>query len=153
MIFSQSATTPITPNAGPMPARNAAMPQRILIIEDGRVLAKNMKTYLSCDSCDVRTAADAAQALQLLDSFAPDALVLDYGLPDVDGLQTYAEIVRRQARIIDGVMITGDPNAQLAQDARQLGIKHVIGKPFRFSELRQLLEMRADSDVALGAHA
>ena len=137
------------PNAASTPARNAVLPQRILIIEDGCVLAKNMKTYLSCDSCEVRTACDATQALQMLESFAPDALVLDFALPDFDGLQTYAEIVRRQARKIDGVMITGDPNEQLAQDARQLGINHVIGKPFRFSELRQVLETRAEPDAAL----
>ena len=99
-----------------------------------------MKTYLSRGASDVRTAADAAQACEMLDSFAPDALVLDYGLPDVDGLRTYAEIIRRQARKIDCVMITGDPTEQLAQDARDLGIHHVVCKPFRFSDLQRLLE-------------
>lgn len=128
------------PNAVSVPARTGALPHRILIIEDGQVLAKNMKTYLSRGASDVRAAADAAQAFELLDSFAPDALILDFGLPDADGLRTYAEIVRRQARKIDGVMITGDPNEQLAQDARDLGIRHVIGKPFRFADLRRLLE-------------
>ena len=132
----------------------AAMPQRILIIEDGPVLAKNMKTYLSRGSCEVRTAADAAQAFAMLDSFAPDTLILDYGLPDVDGLKTYAEIVRRQARKIEGVMITGDSSARLAQDAHDLGIHHVICKPFRFSDLQRLLDAPAETTagVALEAH-
>jgi CheY-like chemotaxis protein len=116
------------------------MPQRILIVEDERVLAKNMKAYLSRGAIDVRTAADAAQALEILESFAPDALVMDYGLPGADGLQIYAEIVRRQARKIDCVMITGNPTEQIAEDARELGIRHVVCKPFRFSELQRLLE-------------
>ena len=116
------------------------MPHRILIVEDERVLAKNMKAYLSRGAIDVRTAADAAQALEMLESFAPDALVMDNGLPDVDGLRTYAEIVRRQARKIDCVMITGNPTEQIAQDARELGIRHIVCKPFRFSELKRLLE-------------
>ncbi len=119
------------------------MPPRILIVEDGRVLAKNMKTYLSRGASDVRTVCDAAQALEMLDSFAPDALILDYGLPDVDGLRTYSEIIRRQARKIDCVMITGDSTEQLARDARDLGIDHIICKPFRFSELQRLLEAPA----------
>jgi CheY-like chemotaxis protein len=131
--------------AAQAPAEHTAMPHRILIIEDGRVLAKNMKTYLSRASCEVRTATDAAQAFEMLNSFAPDVLILDYGLPDVDGLRTYAEIVRRQARKIEGVMITGDSSAQLAQDAHALGIHHVICKPFRISDLARLLETPAAS--------
>jgi DNA-binding response OmpR family regulator len=139
--------------AGPLPLGEVTMPHRILIIEDGPVLAKNMKSYLSRGSCEVRTAADAAQAYKMLDSFAPDTLILDYGLPDVDGLKTYAEIVRRQSQKIEGVMITGDSSAQLAQDAHDLGIHHVICKPFRFSDLQRLLEMpaAAPADAALEA--
>lgn len=120
------------------------MAHRILIVEDGNILAKNMKKYLDRGAGEVRTAADAAQAFQMLDTFAPDALVVDYGLPGVDGLQTYAEIVRRQARKIDCVMITGDSTEQLAQDARDMGIQHVVHKPFPIAELRWLLETPAD---------
>lgn len=116
------------------------MPRRMLIVEDERVLAKNMKTFLSRSAIDVRTAADAAQALEMLESFAPDALVMDYALPDVDGLRTYAEIVRRQARKIDCVMITGNPTEQIARHARELGIHGIVCKPFRLSELQRLLE-------------
>lgn len=127
-------------NAGPKPAERSALPLSILVVEDEPVLAKNIKTYLSRGASDVRTAGDAAQALGILESFAPDALVLDYGLPDIDGLRLYAEITRRQARNIDCLMITGNPNEQLAQDARALGIHHILGKPFRFSELQRVLE-------------
>jgi len=136
----QSAAVQTVQDADPRSEGKAAMPPRILIVEDERVLAKNMKTYLSRGASDVRTAADAAQALEILESFAPDALVLDFSLPDVDGLRTYAEIVRRQAKKIECVMITGNPTEQIAQDARELGIRHIVCKPFRFSELQLLLE-------------
>ena len=140
-----AGTAPARPTPASLPARNAALPQRILIIEDGCILAKNLKTYLSCDSCEVRIATDAAQALQMLDSFAPDALVLDYALPDADGLCTYAEIIRRQARKIACVMITGDSSEELARDALGLGIQHLVCKPFRISELQRLLETYSES--------
>ena len=119
------------------------LPPRILIIEDEIVLAKNMKTYFSYVSggvSDVRTAADAAQALEILESFKPDALVLDYLLPDIDGLKLYAEIIRRQGRKINCVMITGNPSEQLTLDSRDLGINQIIRKPFRFSDLQLRLE-------------
>ena len=121
------------------------MAHRILIVEDGNVLAKNMKRYLDRGAGEVRTAGDAAQAFQMLDTFAPDALVLDYGLPNVDGLRTYAEIVQHQARKIDCVMITGDSTEQLAQDARDLGIQHIVHKPFRIADLQRLLDAPADA--------
>jgi DNA-binding response OmpR family regulator len=140
MNLCQPTAVRTTQDAGAKPVGKAAMPPRILIVEDERVLAKNLRAYLSRGASDVRTAADAAQVFEMLESFAPDALVLDFGLAGVDGLRTYAEIIRRQARNIDCVMITGNPSEQLAQDARELGIHHVVGKPFRFSELQRLLE-------------
>ena len=143
MSLCQPAAVPIVRNASPIAQGKAAMPLRILIVEDGRLLAKNMKTYLSRGASDVRIAGDAAQALEMLDSFAPDALVVDYGLPHVDGLRTYAEIIRHQARKIECVMISGDSSEQLAQDAHDLGIRHIVCKPFRFSELQRLLEAPA----------
>jgi two-component system response regulator (stage 0 sporulation protein F) len=87
----------------------------------------------------VRTAADGVEALRMLDSFVPDALVLDYGLPGIDGVQTYLEIVRRCARDVPCTMITGTPTEQLVQRARGCGIRHVVCKPFGFSALLRLL--------------
>jgi DNA-binding response OmpR family regulator len=147
MSLFQIAAVQTVQYARPIAGGKAAMPRRILIIEDELVLAKNMKSYLSRGAIDVRTATDAAQALEMLESFAPGALVMDYGLPDVDGLRTYAEIVRRQARKIDCLMITGNPTDQITQDARGLGIRHIVCKPFRFSELQRLLEKLAPASA------
>jgi len=76
----------------------------------------------------------------MLESFAPEAPVLDFGLPGVDGLRTCDEIIRRQARRIDCVMLKGNPTEQLVLDARESGIRHVVRKPIRFSELQRLME-------------
>ena len=141
------ANVQLVPSACAKPDAKGAMPLRILIIEDEGVLAKNMKTYLSRSASDVRTVSDAAQAFAMLETFSPDALILDFGLPAVDGLHTYAEIVRRQARKIDCVMITGNPTEQIIRNARDLGIRHVVGKPFRIAELQRLLELPATAGV------
>lgn len=128
---------------GPKANRNATMPMRILIVENERILAKNLRAYLSRSAADVRTVGNGEQAIEMLDSFTPDALVVDYGLPGIDGLQTYTEIVRRRGREIDCVMITGNTNEPLARAACDKGIRHIVCKPFRFSELQRLLELPA----------
>src|SRR5689334_5562041 len=126
------------------------MPPRILIVEDEHVLAKNMQKYLSRCASDVRTAADAAQVFEILETFSPDAVIMDFRLPNIDGLRIYAEIIRRQGRKINCVIVTGNPTEQLLRDAHAIGIHHVVCKPFRFSDLPHLLQAPAAAveDVA-----
>jgi PleD family two-component response regulator len=47
-------------------------PARILTIEDGAVLAENLKTFLGRRATDIRIALDAETAMEILHSFAPD---------------------------------------------------------------------------------
>lgn len=128
---------------GPNAKGKASMPMRILIVENERILAKNLRAYLSRSASDVRIARNGEQAIEMLDTFTPDALVVDYALPGINGMQTYTEIVRRRARRIDCVMLTGNPDEQLARAACEKGIRHVVSKPVRFSELQRLLEVPA----------
>lgn len=135
------------------PAENAGAPQRILIVEDERILAKNMKAYLSRRASEVRIAADAGESYAALESFSPDALFLDYRLPDVDGLMAYAEIVRRLARRIDCVLISGNPTEQLVRKARAAGIHRILCKPFRVAELQRQLDTLAPACANDGSGA
>jgi two-component system, NtrC family, response regulator AtoC len=66
------------------------MPGAVLIIEDEDVLGKNMLHYLEREGFEVRLAANALDGLAQLESFRPDAVLLDFHLPDLDGLQTPA---------------------------------------------------------------
>lgn len=118
---------------------------RILVVEDERVLAQNLKRFLARRFADVRIASDGKNALQLLESFAPDVVVLDYGLPFMNGLQTYTEIVRRRARHVGCVMITGYPVENIAPRAKERGIRYLLCKPFALSELQHLVELSAVS--------
>ena len=115
------------------------MPPRILIVEDQITLAKNLKHYIDRFGADVHIAADGEQALAMLDLFMPDAMVMDYGLPGMDGLTLYTELVRRAGRRIECIMITGNSDPGLMQTVHAKGIRHVVCKPFSFSELSALI--------------
>ena len=74
----------------------------------------------------------------------PDVVVLDYRLPGKNGLEIYREIVRNRARSIGCVMITGCPLEDITQSANELGIDHLLCKPFVLSELQRLIDRSAE---------
>jgi DNA-binding response OmpR family regulator len=118
-----------------------SMTHRILVVEDEHVLAENVKTYLARRSPDVRIAADGRRAMEMVESFTPDVVVLDYGLPGENGLQFYRELVRHRAHPVGCVMITGYPLENITQPANMLGIRHLLCKPFSLAELQQLIDL------------
>lgn len=124
---------------------------RILVVEDESVLAENVKTYLTRQTPDVRIAADGRRAKEIMGSFKPDVVVLDYGLPGETGLQLYRELVRHRDHPVGCVMITGYPLEKVTQPANKLGIHHLLSKPFSLAELQQLVEQTA-AEAAGSAH-
>jgi DNA-binding response OmpR family regulator len=111
---------------------------KILIIEDEEILAANMRDYLAKRAAEVRSVTSGEAALECIATFTPDLLVLDYGLPGMDGLQTFAALKARQSRLA-GVLITGHPTDSILHAAAEVGIGQVLSKPFAFSDLAQKL--------------
>ena len=114
---------------------------RILIVEDEDILARNLQSFLVRKSPDVRIAADSRDTVKILESFTPDIVVLDFGLPGMDGLQTYAKIVRSQAPRACCVLISGHLTDDLTHAANDQGIHHILCKPFSFAELQAKIDL------------
>jgi len=116
---------------------------RILVVEDERVLAENLKTFLTRCSADVRVAESGRDAMEMIESFTPDVLVLDYGLQGGNGLAFYRALMRHRARPIACVMITGYPLERISKPANAVGVRHLLGKPFSLYALQHLIELSA----------
>ena len=120
---------------------------RILLVEDEDKLRASLAEGLRLEEWSVATAATGAEATELIDAVEFDLLVLDYMLPDYDGI----EIVRRaRARNVNTpvLMITAHTTA-LAQLAEiKSGAIDWLSKPFAFGDLvgrcRALLERKTD---------
>lgn len=125
------------------------LPNKILVVEDENNLAENLKTFLSRHTPEVLIASDARQTIDILKSFTPDVVVLDYALPDVDGLSIYTEIIHRQVPQAGCIMITGYPIENIDLAAKQRGIQYVLGKPFSFKELQHLVDICTDDAISL----
>jgi DNA-binding response OmpR family regulator len=65
---------------------------RILVIEDERHIARLLDHILTKEGYEVEVAHDAESALETIESFEPDALLLDIGLPGISGLDFLRQI-------------------------------------------------------------
>ena len=115
------------------------MPHAILIVEDEVILAKNIKTYLERHDFEARVAGDAAQALEGLDSFRPDVVLMDYNLPGMDGLALIGEFRRRDAQL-PIIMMTAHGGVEVAVNAMKSGASDYLSKPIALAELKLVLQ-------------
>ncbi|WP_238531871.1 response regulator [Achromobacter arsenitoxydans] len=62
-------------------------PLRVLLVDDNEMGSELLAEFLALSNLETRCAANAAEALELATEFAPDAVLLDILLPDMDGYQ------------------------------------------------------------------
>ncbi|MFJ8386527.1 response regulator transcription factor [Streptomyces sp. NPDC094438] len=83
------------PSSLPVLRRSDGSPVRILVVDDEPDLTEVLSGALRSEGWDVRSAADGASALGTAYAFRPDAVVLDWMLPDTDGLRLLREMRTR----------------------------------------------------------
>src|SRR5690349_21778335 len=112
---------------------------RVLLIEDNPDLRDFLRLALEAQNYEVLTAAHGHEALAYLTGHRVDAVVTDLFMPEMDGIETLAEVRRRfpQVRVI---AMSGRPGVDYLPVARELGVKHTLRKPFEMHELIAALE-------------
>jgi two-component system response regulator MprA len=118
---------------------NEAQTGRILIVEDDQEIADVLRRTLRQEGHEVRTAGDGEQALSAAAEFMPDLVVLDLGLPKLDGVE-----VLRRLRADDDVpvlVLTARSDLDDRIEGLDTGADDYLVKPFERQEL--LARMRA----------
>ena len=112
---------------------------RVLVVDDEPAITRALRPVLQRSGFDVETAATGAEALARLSTFAADAILLDLGLPDIDGVQLTRELRKQtQAPIIVLSVRDSDRDKVAALDN---GADDYVTKPFSTDEL--LARLRA----------
>ncbi|WP_194724462.1 sigma-54-dependent transcriptional regulator [Noviherbaspirillum malthae] len=111
----------------------------ILIIEDHQVLARNIMTYLKRHGYETMIAPTGELGIAQLASFAPDVILLDYHLPESNGMQVLMDI-RKHRSNVKIIMLTGHGNVEIAVEAMKCGADDYLSKPVALSELRIAIE-------------
>ncbi len=128
---------------------------RVLIVDDEPGMRRGAAKVLGRHTLDladmggqigftVETAADGAEALEKLGAADWDLLLLDYKLPDINGLDILEEIRKRRIDVMT-VMITAYASLEVAVTATKNGAFDFLAKPFTPEELKSVVEKAARS--------
>ena len=120
------------------------VPQRILVIDDNVDAAQSLAMLLEMTGHDTRLAYDGPAAVQAAIDYHPDVVLLDIGLPGLDGYKV-AQRTRQQAELKNVVLValTGygqDSDRQRSQDA---GFDHHRVKPADYNDIEKILRFVA----------
>jgi CheY-like chemotaxis protein len=111
---------------------------KILVLDDERSIRVLLTELLTARGFQVRGATDAAEALDLAESFSPDLLIVDRMLRDeVDGFQV-AEVLRRLLPELKVIGISGYSSPELGSKASSYD--RLVPKPFGPEEIVQAVE-------------
>ncbi|MFF3008177.1 response regulator [Kitasatospora sp. NPDC057940] len=111
----------------------------ILIVDDEPALLRTLRINLSARQYAVRTAASGGEALDRAAHSAPDAVLLDLGLPDLDGMDVLRGLRTHSAMPI--IVLSGRSGAADKVGALDAGADDYLTKPFLMEEL--LARLRA----------
>lgn len=134
---------PQAPAPAPPAASPRAAPRRVMLVDDNDDLARLLSGLLRLDGHDVRTFPDGQRALEAARTFRPEVVLLDVGLPGMDGF----EVARRMRGLpeLEGallVALTGYGSEADRARGREAGFQHHLVKPVNILALEALLAGR-----------
>ncbi|MEA2267370.1 MAG: two-component system, OmpR family, response regulator MprA [Solirubrobacteraceae bacterium] len=119
-------------------------PPRVLVVEDDRDIADVLQRSLRMEGYEVRIAGDGLAALDEAHGFLPDVVVLDLGLPRLDGIEVAREL--RRDDDVPILMLTARDAVEARVEGLDSGADDYLVKPFERQELlariRALLRRR-----------
>jgi PAS domain S-box-containing protein len=136
LMHQQPAPSAVAP---PRATRSGANVRRVVVADDNEDAAGSLAELLRIGGHDVRTAHDGREAVQVVQEFGPDIVILDLGMPHVDGF----EAARRIRSLEQGKHVTMVALSGWGQDAdrarsRAAGFDHHLTKPANVATLEAI---------------
>ena len=117
-------------------------PRRVLVVDDNRDAAESMGILLKLLGADVHVAYSGAEALEALPAYRPDVVILDIGMPDMDGYEV-ARRIRRQPEFqkVTLIALTGWGQDKDRRQSQTAGFDYHLIKPADVDALQALLAL------------
>lgn len=107
--------------------------QRILVVDDETSIRRYLRAVLTAQGCTVYEASDGQEAIQAVLSHRPDMIILDVGLPDIDGIEVTRRLREWSQTPIIILSVREAENDKIA--ALDAGADDYLTKPFGTGEL------------------
>jgi two-component system response regulator MprA len=114
-------------------------PARVLVVEDDDAISQVLQRSLRMEGYDVRIAGDGVSGLDQVQSFLPDLVILDLGLPKLDGIEVAKQM--REREDIPILVLTARDAVESRVEGLDAGADDYLVKPFERQEL--LARLRA----------
>lgn len=112
---------------------------KILVVEDEKSISNFIVAILTANNYDVVTARNGQEACSLIMSCCPDVVILDLGLPDMDGTDVLKAV--RKWSILPIIVVSARTNEKDKVEVLDLGADDYITKPFGTAELLARIRM------------
>jgi two-component system response regulator (stage 0 sporulation protein F) len=111
----------------------------ILVVDDQTGVRRLLQETFREEGYNVDTAKEGAEALVKIKESPPSLVLLDMKMPGMNGLETLHQIIKdNPAQVV--IMMTAYEELEVVQDARKLGVKDYITKPFDLNYLKELIK-------------
>jgi len=143
LAAAPAAATPIAPDATEPPTRAGV---RVLVVDDQAASTESLTLLLEMEGFEVRVAGEGPQALRIAQTFRPEAVLLDIGLPGMSGFEVAGRL-RQDPACCDALLIAltgyGEPESRMR--SAQAGFDVHMVKP---ADVDRLLGLLADPQAA-----
>jgi two-component system nitrogen regulation response regulator GlnG len=111
---------------------------KLLVVDDEPSTLHVFSRVFEGGKVELMTASSGAEALRLVSSWHPDAVILDVLLPDVSGLEVFAKVRGHDSKI-PVIFMTAGGTSETAIEAMKLGAFDYLSKPLDFGQVRKLV--------------
>jgi len=124
----------------------------ILVVDDSITVRKVTEKFLISERFKVESAKDGLEALEKLNHFEPDLLLLDIEMPRMDGFEVLSAVRREERwKTLPVIMISSRTAEKHQEHARQLGASDFLGKPYQnpvlLAHIQRHLRQRQTADA------
>lgn len=139
---AMSRSTPRPASPEPFLASPMSGPLRVLVVDDNVDMAESLAMLLKAAGHEVRTAYDGDKTVQAVLDYRPHAVLLDIGLPGLDGHEV-ARRIRQQADLQSVILValTGYGQEADRQASLAAGFNHHLVKPAEFKDVDRILSL------------
>jgi PAS domain S-box-containing protein len=129
------------PPATKPPETSRVPRRRVLVVDDNRDIAESLRLLLTTLQAEVRVAHDGAAALRIYEDWSPTHVLMDLGMPGMDGYEAARRLrTRDPRRACRLVAISGWGQDEHRQQAREAGFDQHLVKPVGVAALEAILQ-------------